>query len=50
VGQRDPHISEAEQSAGFDRKELTDGEVFGDGITTTTLVSLSRIEGYPWLT
>ena len=50
MGQWDPHISEAEQSIVFDRKELTDDEVFGDGITTTTLVSLSRIEGYPRLT
>ena len=50
AGQRDPHVSEAEQSTGFDRRELVDNEVFGDCITTTTLVSLSRIEGYPRLT
>jgi len=50
MGQQDPHVSEEEQSTGFDRRELTNGEVSGDDITTTTLVSLSRIEGYPRLT
>ena len=50
MDQWDPHVSEAEQSIGFDRRELADDEVSGDGITTTTLVSLSRIEGYPRLT
>ena len=50
MGQRDPHVSEAEQSVGFDRQELADGKVTDNGITTTTLVSLSRIEWYPRLT
>jgi hypothetical protein len=37
------------QSAGFDRRLLADGEVSGGSVTTTTLYSPSRIEGYPRL-
>ena len=45
-----PHSSvEPEQSTGFDRRELTGGEVTSDEVTTVVFPTPLRTRLYPWL-
>jgi hypothetical protein len=44
-----PHVSETEQSAGFGRQELADGEVTGDVVSTIEFPITKRIYWYPRL-
>jgi len=41
---RDPPVSETKIGDGADRRELTDGEVFGGSVFTPALISSRRID------
>ena len=43
-----PHDREIEAGAGFDRRELADGKVTGDEVSTNVFPILFRTYRYPW--
>ena len=47
MGQLTPHDRETEAGAGFDLRELTDGEVTGDEVGTNMFPILFRTYRYP---
>ena len=47
MGQLTPHDRETEAGAGFDRRELTDGEVISDEVGTNVFPILFRTHRYP---
>ena len=50
MGPLTPHDRETEAGAGFDRRELTDGEVTDDEVGTNVFPILFRIYRYPRFT